>query len=373
MVRYPLGGMLCGSLQWLVAFQRLGHEVYFVEKSGWSNSCYDPTRDVMTDDCAYGTSILHGLLGQFGLEERWCFVDADGEYHGLSRRRVEQILNSADLFVDCGTHGAWLPEAQGTRLRVLIDGEPGYTQMRMEKQIAEGQALPSYDQYYTVGQNIGTPKSAAPTAGKTWRTVFHPVLLDLFEAACPDPKAAFSTVMNWQSHELLEFMGATYGQKDVEFLKFIDLPSHTHIPMELAVAGKKIPRDRLLASGWRLRDAHEVTTTLGSFLEYIRSSAGEFSVCKQVFVATNSGWFSDRSAAYLASGRPVVMQDTGFSEHLPCGQGLFAVHTVDEAATAIEAIAVDYERHSRWARDVALEHLEATRVVGRFLHELGID
>jgi hypothetical protein len=178
--------------------------------------------------------------------------------------------------------------------------------------------------------------------------------------------------MSWQAHEPIEFAGTTYGQKDVEFVKFMDLPRRTLAPVEIAVAGKHVPVEQLAGSGWRLRNAHAVTLSFDSWKNYIQASKGEFSVCKNVFVATNSGWFSDRSAVYLASGRPVVMQDTGFSTHLPCGRGLFAVHTVEEAAAAIDEINSDYEQHAKWARVIASEYLDTPKVLRRFLRELGL-
>lgn len=372
MVRYPLGGVLSSSLQWLVGFQRLGHEVYLVEKSGWPNSCYDPSKGVMSDDCSYGTKMLSRLLPRFGLQDRWCFVDAGERYHGLPRERVEAIFKSADLFVDRGTHGTWLEEAAEAGLRVLVDGEPGSTQMKMQSRLAAGQKLPDYDAYYTVGRNIGTEKSTAPTAGKQWCPLFHPVDVGLFSRQPVDADAPFTTVMNWKAHEPIEFNGVTYGQKDAEFGRFIDLPRLTASPLELAVSGKGVPIKRLMDSGWRVRNAHAVTTSCDSYWEYVRASKGEFSSCKNIFVMTNSGWFSDRSAAYLASGRPVVLQDTGFGTYLPCGRGLFAVRTVDEAAAAIDEINGDYERHSRGARDIAIEYLDAPRVLDSFLGELGL-
>ncbi len=371
-VRYPLGGMMSWVLQYLVGFQRLGHEVFFVEKSGYTDSCYDPSKNVMSDDCSYGTATLNALLARFGMQDRWCFVDAQENYYGLSRACIEAVFKSADLFVDMGTHGAWLPEATETGLRVLIDGEPGFTQIKMEKRLAAGEELPYYDFYYTVGRNIGTSISTAPTAGRGWRGQFHPVVTDLFRCEPVTKNVAFTTVMNWQSHQPVDFNGTIYGQKDVEFNKFIELPRRVVAPLEVAVSGKNVPTDQLQHSGWRVRDAHKVTLSFDSFCNYIRTSSGEFSVCKHVFVAMNSGWFSDRSAAYLASGRPVVLQDTGFSDHLPCGRGLFAVQTVDEAAAAIKVITRQYKQHAQWAREIAMEYLDATKVLRRFLGELGL-
>jgi hypothetical protein len=372
-VRFPVGGYLSWVLQWLIGFQRLGHDVYFVEKSGWSESCYDPSKHIMTDDCSYGTAALQALLARFDLGDRWCFVDARGRYHGMSRRRVEKVFSSADLFVDTETHGTWLEDASHSRLRVLVEGDPAYTQIKWHNCLEAGEGLLDYDYYYTVGRNIGTGRSMVPTAGKPWRPIFHPVHVDLFPARPVDTGAPFTTVMSWQVFDPIEFDGVTYGQKDIEFIKFMDLPRRTKSPLEIAVGGgENVPTRRLLKAGWRLRNPLEVTVSFDSFRDYIAASRGEFSVAKNVYVATNSGWFSERSAAYLASGRPVVLQDTGFSAHLPCGHGLFAVRTVDEAAAAIEAINSDYQGHSRWARDLALEFLDTRKVLTRFLKELSI-
>ncbi len=372
MVRYPLGGMMSWVLQYLVGFQRLGHDIVFVEKSGYANSCYDPVRDVMSDDPTRGIEILTQLLSRFGLEARWCFVDAAGRYHGMSESRIQSVFDSAALFCDMGTHGNWLPEAARTGLRVLIDGEPGFTQMKMQNRIDAGEALPEYDLYYTTGQNIGTEHSTAPAAGREWRRIYHPVVMDLFPPRPPAPEARFTTVMNWQSYEPVWFNGIEYGHKDVEFRRFIDLPARTSEPLEVAVSGKRIPRAELEGLGWRIRDAHEVTASFAAFAGYTGDSKGEFSVCKSGYVVTHTGWFSDRSAAYLAGARPVVMQDTGFSAHLPCGEGLFAARTVAEAAAALDTIGADYERHSRRAREIAGDHLDASKVLGNLLHELGV-
>jgi len=372
MVRYPLGGMMSWVLQYLLGFKKLGHDVYFVEKSGYANSCYDPEKDVMSDDCTFGIRTVKALLARFGLQDKWCFVDAADNYCGISRFQIEEIFKSADLFVDMGTHGTWLYEAVGTGIRVLVDGEPGFTQMKMENKLAAGEKLLNYDFYFTTGRNIGTEKSTAPTAGKNWRPLFHPVQVDLFPFKPAKAKAPFTTVMNWQSYEPIRYSGKTYGHKKEEFWKFLELPSKTKIPIELSVSGKKIPTKRLTEAGWRIRDSHYVTRSFDAFVDYISVSKGEFSICKNGYVATKCGWFSDRSAAYLASGRPVVMQDTGFAEHLPCGRGLFAVRTVDEAAEAIEEINSDDERHSKWARDIAVEYLDTHKVLKRFLNELGI-
>jgi hypothetical protein len=371
-VRFPVGGYMSWVLQWLVGFQRLGQDVYFVERCSWPNACYDPQSGRMTDDCSYGVSTLNRLLCEFGLAGRWSVVDIDGRHYGLSRESISACFQSADLFIDLGlAHDEWSQEAAAAALRVIVDSDPGFTQILWEECLAEGEALPSYDLHYSVGRNVGTTSSTAPTAGLPWRGIFNPVNVDLFPVRPVEREAPFTTIMTWQGKGIT-FNGAAYGSKDLEFAKFFDLPCLTATPLEIAVAGSNVPRERLMTAGWRIRDSIEVTGSFDAFRRYIAQSRGEFSVAKHAYVATNSGWFSDRGAAYLASGRPVVMQDTGFSTHLPCGEGLIAVRTADEAAAALDEIDRDWERHSRAARDIARQFLDAPTVLSGFLREIGI-
>lgn len=368
MVRYPLGGMLSWVLQFLVGFKKLGHDVYFVEKYGYANSCYDPTNESVSDDCTYGVSVLDGLMRAHELGDAWCFVERSGKYHGLSKQNIERIFRDADVFIDMGTHGGWNEESQSTSIKVLIDGEPGFTQIKMA---TNGMQLPAYDHYFTTGKNVGTEYSISPTAGIKWKYLYHPVQVDLFPLTLHEKNAPFTTVMNWKSHESIEYNGRTFGQKNVEFQKFVGLPEVVSPRMQVAISGKKLPVEMLRNHGWEVADARLKTLSFESFREYIQQSRGEFSVCKNVFVENQTGWFSDRSAAYLASGRPVVMQDTGFSRHLPCGEGLFAVNNIDEAQEAIEKIERDYHFHANMARTIANEHLSTRVVLHKFLEDLG--
>jgi hypothetical protein len=284
---------------------------------------------------------------------------------------VEDVIRTADLFIDHGSHGAWFDEASSAGAQVLVDGEPGWRQMTMENRAAGVTDFPDYDRYFTMGLNLGTAASSAPLAGREWVPVLPVVAVDEFSAVDPPAQAAVTTVMNWRAHDVIEYAGRRFGQKDVEFPRFLDLPRRVSGRVEVAIAGDA-PRAELRAAGWSLRDAHEVTLTFDGYWRYIQESLAEFSVCKNVFVATNCGWFSDRTAAYLACGRPVVMQETGFSAHLPCGEGLFAVQDVDEAADAITEIRSDYARHSRAAREIASEHLDARRVIAGMLEVVGV-
>jgi hypothetical protein len=372
LVRYPLGGNVSCVLQYLLGLHRLGHEVYFVEKSAYVKSCYDPHANEMTDDCSSGVKIVRDVLTRFGLQDRFCYVDAQDRYHGLSPRSVEAIFRSSDLFIEMGSHEAWLNETGWSKTRILLDGDPGFSQIWIETRISQGDQPPRYDAYFTVGANVGSSRSIAPTAGERWRPYFHPVVVDLFPVTPVGDAAPFTTVMNWESYRPVEYRGESYGHKNIEFDNFLDLPSLTPVSLELAVAGPAVPRERLRRHGWGVRDGRAATITTDCYWDYIRASRGEFTVCKNGFVRMNTGWFGDRSSAYLASGRPVVMQDSGFGSRLPCGVGLFAVKDADEAAAALEEIGRDWPRHSRAAREIAVEYLDAPKVLGRLLRDVGL-
>jgi hypothetical protein len=372
MFRYPMGGMMSWLLQYLVGFARLGHEVWYVEKAARSDDWFDPTRDAMTDDCGYGARVVGGLLARHGYGERWHLVDLAGRRFGASRERVDAAFASADLFVDMGGDSSWLGEAARCGLRVFVDCEPGFTQMRMASRLEAGERLPDYDAWLTPGRNVGTERSSVPTAGKAWRAIPDPVVPDLFPVTPVAPDAPFTTVMSWQSMRPRVWQGRTYGNKDVEFERFERLPRMTRVPLELAVSGRDVPWQRLADAGWHTLDANRISGSFESYAAYIRRARGEFTVAKHCFVATNCGWFGDRAAVFLASGRPVVMQDTGWSEHLPCGEGLFAVRTAEEAAAALEEVERDWPRHARRAREIAEEHLDAERALRGLLARLGI-
>jgi hypothetical protein len=372
MVRMPVGGYHSWMLQWLLGFTRLGHEVWFVEKSGWPESCIDPITWTRSDDCRRGTAALDVLLARFGLAGRWCYVDAAGAYHGMSRQAIEAVFNSADLFVDHMRDCEWVEESRSVGHRTIIDGEPAFTQARMLKRRAAGKAVIEYDSYYSVGLNVGTSRSSAPDAGCRWRPIFDPVVMDLFPVTPPPADAPFTTIMAWEAHNTLVFDGVSYASKQAEFPKIMDLPSRSRrATFELAMSGLA-PFDTLTAAGWRVQESARVTADYDAWLAYILGSRGEISVCKEYFVSTNSGAFSDRSAAYLACGRPAIVQDTGFSAHLPVGRGLFAFRTVDEAAAAVDAVMTDPGAHARWAREIAGDCLAADVVLKRLLDDVGL-
>ncbi len=356
---------------WMEGFRDLGHDVYFVEKAGYEQACFDPERGVMGNDSSYGLSMVSSFFREFDLEDRWCFVDWEGNYHGLSRSGIERRFRSADLYIDMGGLGFWRSEAEDTDVTVLLDLDPTFTQIERIKRGQGGEQTGNdYDYFYTVGKNVATGEASTPADDTRWRGIYNPVCVDRFDGSTIDPDRPFSTVMNWKSYDPVEYNGVTYGNKDREFPRFLELPGLVSGRLQVAVAGLTVPRKRLTEAGWEVRDAQRVTRTFDSFRDYIDSSIGEFSVCKHGYVEPKTGWFSDRSATYLAMGRPVVLQETGFSSHLPCGEGLFAVEDPQEAAAALDTIRSSPKHHARQAREIARAHLSAPEVLSSLLDEV---
>jgi hypothetical protein len=366
-VRFPVGGFLLFNLHLALGFHRLGNDVHIVERAEGPQDCWNPETGTMTSDPTAGMQVMGSLLERHGMADRLGFVAWDGEHYGLDARQLQEVFKGADLFLDAGAHGTWADHAALSGRSALLDGEPGWTQMRWVNDAREGRDHPRFDSYFTVGQLVGDPRSTAPTADVTWVPTFYPIATDDVPQAPSPSRRRLTTVMSWQAHEPLHFDGVTYGQKEVEFAKFSELPLRVSAELEIAVKGSDIPLATLLRHGWHVVDGLSVSRTLDGYLEYIRRSAAEFSVAKNVFVATNCGWFSERTQTYLASGVPAIVQDTGFSAVLPTGQGLFAVTNIDEAAAAIDEVLSRPHDHSRWARELAEHHFSAAKVCSAIL------
>ena len=371
MIRYPLGGMNQWILAWLVGLKSLGHEVYLVEQSGWRNACYDVSKGIMTADCSYGIGVVSRLLARYGLERNWCYVDEEQTHHGLTSTQLRELFASADVFIDL-EWGEWVEASEPIPVRIFYDGDPGWFQFNLMGRLARGETLVNYDYYFTAGGRIGKQDCLVPTAGISWRHMIAPVLLDDQGPVPTKPGSSWTTVMNWKSNKEVEYNGTRYGQKDVEFLKIIQLPSLVKVPMEVAVSGPGVPRELLLNHGWRIQNADQMAVDVDHYRQYIAHSRGEFSVVKNAFAQTRGGWFGDRPGYYLFAGRPVVVQDTGFSDYLPCGEGLLSFTNLNEAADAIASVEADYERHARAAREIAHEFLDAKKGLAQMLRTAGV-
>ena len=363
----PVGGHVLSILHWLAGLRGLGYDVIFAEHHGWPNACWNPRTKTLSDDPAYGIEELTGHVERLGLRA-WCFVDAQGRYHGLAREEMVRHCKTADILIGLWTV-TWLEEFAECRRRIFIDTDPGFTQFGMSPDVPASLEFASpvdFHEHYSYGTRIGQPDCPIPTHGIDWRPARPPVALDLLPFHFTPDAPCFTTVMAWAPRKPIVYEGVEYGLKDVEFWRIAGLPSRVNVCMEIALGGRA-PYDAIAAAGWRIADAAAVTATPWTYRDYIAQSRGEFSVAVNLEVKTRSGWFSDRTAAYLASGKPVVVQDTGFSEDLPCGEGLFAFSTLDEAVAAIDEIGRDYQRHCHAARRIAEQYLEAGRVIGRIV------
>ena len=353
--RHPYGGVAWCSLQYLLGLQDLGHRVWYLEDTGECN--FDPVANTVSTNPSYAVEFIRSCLEQHGLENRWCYIDFEGGYHGTSREDWLRVCRDADVFLNL-SGGCWFWRDEYARIphSAFIDSDPAFTQIDIANRgPSRAKFFEPFDALFTFGRNIGTPACSVPTGALDWEHTWQPTSTALWRPSGEPSHPCFTTVMTWKIHSF-EDIG---GNKDGEFLKFLELPACTDSCMELAVNG---PQAFLRSHGWRCRDAFAVSSTLEVYRDFIRGSFGEFSVAKHTYVATNSGWFSDRTECYLASGRPAVVQDTGFSAHLPTGEGLLAFRTLEEARDALADVTTDYARHSRVAREVAEAHFDA-RVV----------
>jgi hypothetical protein len=254
-------------------------------------------------------------------------------------------------------------------IRALVDTDPLFTQVRhLTDPIAHARAV-QHTAFFSYAENIEAGSARIPDDGFTWQATRQPIVLDCWAVSSPPAGARYTTVMQWQSYNPVEFGGSRYGTKSMSFDPYMDLPRRTSAQLEMAVGGADTPREKLRANGWTVQDPLSVAASPWDYKKYISGSRGEFTVANQGYVVSNSGWFSDRSAAYLASGRPVITQETGFSSWLPVGDGVFAYQTAGEAVEAVATIERDYIQHSRAARRLAEEYFNSTEVLSLLIEQ----
>ena len=371
MIRFPVGGFVWHHFQYVAGLRQLGHEVTYFEDYGWPDSCYQPPSDVNSADPSFGIAFLNQLLQRYELSCDVCFLAEDGTTHGISRDELAARCRGSDLYLNLSNLN-WIPELRLCRRRVLIDTDPVFTQIGVH---GAGGELTEYDVRFTFGENVHQPGCTMPTADVRWLPTRQPIVTDFWPVTAGDSAAPFTTVMSWNPMGGHRYERQVFGGKALSFAPYVSLPRSTGLPMEIAInirakwADREEVWARLTEGGWRLRDAAEVTQTPWCYQKYLQQSRAEFSVSKHGYVITQCGWFSERSAAYLASGRPVILQDTGFSKFVPCGEGLLAFRDRDEAIAAIRRLAENYEAHCHTARALAEEYFDSRRVLTRLLEQ----
>jgi hypothetical protein len=392
-----LGGVAWDYLQFVVGFARLGHDVFYIEDNGaWP---YRIGRAAVVagqpiTDCRENAGRLAGVMARFGLADRWAYrCGIDGTWHGLADSRRNEVIDTADLVLNI-SGSLQSPEAFAGRAKLAyLDSDPGFTQIAVALDRAPyAERIAMHDVHFSFGETIAPFASGGPYH---WRSTRQPILLDEWCGSRPT-RSVFSTVMSWAPYKGAIFQGRSYGDKGVEFQRFLELPAKmARAALEVAVPDTEMrPRlgpaspdmppavaafvgtesaptlARLLEHfGWRVVDSTTCGSDLDSYRRYIQSAMAEWSVAKQGYVTSRSGWFSCRSACYLAAGRPVVVQDTGFSDILPTGEGLMAFTSLDEAVAGIHEVLERYDRHARIAREIAEAYFDAHKVLSRLLED----
>jgi hypothetical protein len=367
------GGHAWVFLQYLLGFRRLGYDVLFIDRLE-PGMCVDRAGRQVAVEASVNLRYLSEVMARFGLTDRWCLLhDGGRDALGLPREEViERVGRSAFVlnvmgYLDDGEILAAAP------LRVFLDIDPGFGQFWQELGFA--QPFHGHERHVTVGGNIGKPTCGIPTCGIDWLTLKPPVELSEWPARAGGG-TRFTSVASWRGpFGPIEYQGRTYGLRAHEFRRFIELPQLAPGQFEVALAidpADEGDRTRLEAHGWVVADPHAAAKDALRYRDYVRGSSAELMIAKNLYVDTRSGWLSDRSACYLATGRPVLAQDTGIEDLLPCGEGIVLFTTPDEAVAGAEEIIGNYDRHSRAARAVAEEHFAASRVLPQLMTELQI-
>jgi len=367
------GGEAWVRLSWIRGLQQLGLDVWFVEQID-SATCVDADGNPAPFAESENRRYFDAVMAEFGLTERASLLYEDGrESSGASLADLTTVAAAADLLINISGH-LRVPElTTAVRRRAYIDLDPGFTQFWH----ADGwTGLADHDTYFTVGENIGRPGCDIPTCGIDWHPVPPPVVLADWPLSDDSAPGRFTTVGAWRgAFGVIERDGHMYGLKVHEFRKVMELPTKVPLDFEIALdiyPGDDRDRKSLEEHGWHLVRPAEAVRGPQQFRRYVQGSGAEFSVAQGIYVDTNSGWFSDRSVRYLASGRPALLQDTGFSANYPVGEGLVAFRTLDDAAAGAERIAADYPAHRAAARALAEERFDSDRVLPRFLEEAGL-
>ena len=372
---YPLAGVTYQFLHYLLALRRLGYDPYYVEDSGrW---IYDPALNDLSPDAAGNVAAVAPILEAHGFGNRWAFRGRypGGRCYGMGDAEILDLYRTADAFLNVTGAQEIRDEHMQCRRRIYVESDPFASQV----QVANGNAatiaaLDAHDTHFTFGENIGQPDCGIPVERYRWLPTRQPVAIDLWRDGALLDGAPYNTITTWHNTgKDVEYRGERYyWTKDREFERFIDLPLRRSVPFELAVGVDDAVRTRLEENGWRLRRSVDLSASIDDYRRYIQGSRGEFTVARDQYVRPRTGWFSDRTACYLAAGRPVITEDTGFGKFIPTGRGLFAFTTMDDVLAAIDAIEGDYPAHCRAAAEIADEYFAAERVVGSLMSRAGL-
>lgn len=369
--KLPMAGMSLYNVHYIIALQTLGYEVHYVEHQNSEYECYDPNTDTMTNDPSYAIDYLGSLLRQFSMTpEHYSFIDLDNRCYGSGWNILRGTLNHADFILTL-CDPTWFDELERCPQRAFVDGDPLFTQVEIsDGKGIKAEALKKYGILFTYGVRIGKKGCTIPTAGRKWIPTRPVVATELWKPTPAGFALPVTALMHWAAGGDVTYNAQVYGHKNKEFERFIQLPRIIKKPFDLAIGGPA-PKERLRKYGWNLVNPLTTSKTIKSYKEFIGGSYADLGIAKHAYVASRSGWFSDRSTCYMAGGRPVLHQDTGCGDWLPTGEGVLLFSDIKDVLEALISLDKDYERHSRAARRIAEEHFEAAKVVGRMLDDAG--
>jgi hypothetical protein len=375
----PIAGVIWQHIHYVVGLQRLGHDVYYIEDS--ARLPYNPETFEVTNEFDYAARLLSRLSREFGFKNRWAFCARylpENPTAGLALKKIRQLYREADAILNvCGTQEFNHDLLVSGRI-LYIESDPGVEQIKIDKGVKSTiEYLRRHRALFSFGENIGTKSFPIPKHGFKWLPTRQPVATDLWRTnRSPSHAAVFTTVANWSTSGLkdITWRGEKYlWSKSREFLRFVAAPKKAGETFELATNIEHgATRKKLERNGWRFRCPLQMSVDYWLYRDYIQRSKGEFTVAKDQYVRLNTGWFSDRSACYLAAGRPVITQETGFTKIYGGKTGLLSFRSPGEIVEAVKAINRDYPKHSRAAYEIACEFFESEKVLKSILDRAGI-
>jgi hypothetical protein len=365
------GGAAWAVLQYLLGLRQLGHDVYFLEPV--EQAAIRPCNSTLEDST--NAVYLRGVARDFDLEGKMALLRSGSrETTGLAHDELTRVAGRADVLINISGRLRIDELAGSIAVRVYLDLDPAFTQLWSSVEgIAVGFA--GHTHFVTIGQAIGRSGCSVPTCDLPWITTLQPIALPFWPPDPPNPGGAITTVANWRSYGSIRHNGILYGQKCHSLRPLMGLPGVARDRFDLALRihpDERADLDALRAHGWNLIDPDAVTYAPRDFQRFVRASKAELGIAKSGYLAAACGWFSDRSICYLASGRPVIAQETGFSEYLPTDAGLLRFESLEDAAQRVEELNRDYARHAHRAREIAEEYFAADRVLTRLLQRIGV-
>lgn len=377
---FPTGGATWDYLQYPLGLKLLGHDVYYVEDT-MLYPVYQSSGD-RWDDCTFGVEYLKKAMAEVGLEDRWAYRDvATGKTFGMTDNKLHQVCATADVYINVSSSTVWRDEYRKIPVKILIDTDPMFTQYQHHLKIEAGGAdaqytkeyMQAHDLFFTFGLNIGKPDCRIPQFEYNWLTTKKPICLDFWDQPfSKQTKFGFTSIMNWTERPDFIYDNETWGQKNKEFMKFLELPATSKRKFEIIINRPKDAEtaqsmSNLTACGWDILSPDQLISDKENYKNFVQSSFAEFSITKETYIKSKSGWFSGRSAVYLASGKPVLTQDTQWSKYIPAGEGVLTISDLETASQAVAEVTANYEKHSKAARAIAHEYFDSGKILSDIL------